>query len=127
MLKAFLGPLTALVAMCAMSGASLSQSNQVEGKWNGTLKNWQYDNGNGARDLIVESATSCRWDIAGKPAGPGKAKSCKVTEVNGVVQLELKTGTDSTVNLSLRDGVLDGGFQLKGGGAMYQIMMKRVP
>lgn len=127
MLKSMLGPFGLLAMLCALPSNGFAQADRLEGKWSGSLVNWPYDNGNGARDLIVESATSCRWDLAGKPTGPSKAKSCAITEANGVVQVMLKTGADSTVSLSLREGVLDGGFQLKNGGTMYRVTLKRTP
>lgn len=127
MLKSILGLLGPLAMLCALPGNGFAQANHLEGKWSGSLLNWPYDNGNGSRELVVENGGSCRWDLAGKPTGPSKAKSCTVSEHNGVVRLELKTGADSTVNLSLREGVLDGGFQLKGGGTMYRITLKRTP
>ena len=125
MLKGLVGLPAILALLCTMSNACLAQAAQIQGKWNGSLENWPYDNGNGGRDLIIESATSCRWGIAGKQTG--MAKSCAVSEVNGVVQLVLKTSADSTVTLSLREDALVGGFQLKGGGTLYRVTMKRVP
>jgi hypothetical protein len=104
-----------------------AQTDSLRGKWAGTLENWPHDNGYGARDLVIESPDSCRWGIGGKGKAPGPAKSCKISQVNGVSRVQLETSADSTVTLSLQGADLVGAFQLKRGISMYHIRMQRVP